>query len=238
MRLDPSASIVVLTGAGVSAESGVATFRDSGGLWERHRVEDVATPEGFFQDPELVHRFYNARRAQLAEVAPNAAHRALAELEARWPGDFLLVTQNVDDLHERAGSRKLLHLHGELRRIRCLRCGGVASWAGDTGVLTPCPVCGKPGGLRPHIVWFGEMPFELDRIQEALAHCDAFLSIGTSGRVYPAAAFVEWTRPGALRMALNLEPADNAVSFEEHRPGPAGDTVPALVAELLEGLER
>jgi NAD-dependent deacetylase len=237
MSPSPRQSIVVLTGAGVSAESGLRTFRDAGGLWEEHRVEDVATPEGFLADPELVHHFYNERRAQLDSVQPNAAHRALARLEQRWPGGLLLVTQNVDDLHERAGSRNLVHMHGELRKVRCLRCGRVQAWTGDTSVRSACPLCGRQGGLRPHVVWFGEMPLEMPRIQEALERCGLFLAVGTSGHVYPAAGFVDMTGPRAHTLELNLEPSRVSSSFMEKRQGPASVTVPALVGQWLQGLE-
>ncbi len=236
MSPSPRQSIVVLTGAGVSAESGLRTFRDAGGLWEEHRVEDVATPEGFLADPELVHRFYSQRRAQLASVRPNAAHAALARLEQHWPGGFLLVTQNVDDLHEQAGSRNLVHMHGELRKVRCTACGRVQAWSGDTSVATLCPLCGRRGALRPHVVWFGEMPLELPRIQEALEACGIFLAVGTSGNVYPAAGFVDWTGPGTYTLELNLEPSRVSSSFMEKRQGPASVTVPALVGQWLQGL--
>jgi len=232
----PGSSIVVLTGAGISAESGIRTFRDSGGLWESHRVEDVATPEGFQANPALVHDFYNQRRAQLDAVRPNPAHAALARLERHWPGGFLLVTQNVDDLHERAGSRNLVHMHGELRKVRCLHCGRVLAWAGATSADQACPLCGRGRALRPHVVWFGEMPLEMERIQEALERCGVFLAVGTSGNVYPAAGFVDLTGPGAYTMELNLEPSLVSSSFMEQRRGPASLTVPALVAEWLGGL--
>lgn len=237
MHLAPTTPLVILTGAGISAESGISTFRDGNGLWEQHRIEDVATPGGFLRNPDLVHRFYNQRRAQLFEVQPNAAHRALAELEERWPGGVLLVTQNVDDLHERAGSQNLIHMHGELLKLRCLRCGAIHSWTGPAGVDTPCPACSQVACLRPHIVWFGEVPFDMERIEAALSRCGAFFSVGTSGKVYPAAGFVEWVGVAALTMELNLAPSDNSALFHVHRSGPAGESVPALVAELLSGLE-
>lgn len=236
MRLNPTASLVVLTGAGISAESGIRTFRAADGLWEEHRIEDVASPEGFQRDPDLVHRFYNLRRAQLAEVQPNAAHRALARLEREWEGPFLLVTQNVDDLHARAGSRKLIPMHGELRKARCQDCGGVFPWAGDLGRGDGCPGCGRIGGLRPHIVWFGEMPLEMDRIARALEGCDAFVAIGTSGQVYPAAAFVEWVPGSAQTLELNLEATLASPSFQECRAGKATELVPDWVEGLLAGL--
>ena len=234
MRLPPASSIVVLTGAGISAESGLSTFRGADGLWEEHRIEDVATPEGFARDPDLVHRFYNQRRAQLGSVRPNAAHLALAELERTWPGAFLLVTQNVDDLHDRAGSRRLIHMHGELGKVRCGRCGRVMAWTGDTGRDTPCPGCARPA-LRPHIVWFGEMPLELERIGEALEACGLFVAIGTSGNVYPAAGFVGAVKRSAHTLELNLEPSLVTSAFREHRQGPATVRVPELVRELLGG---
>ncbi len=231
MGLDPTTAIVILTGAGISAESGVRTFRDAGGLWEGHRVEDVATPEGFARDPALVHAFCNARRRQLGEVEPNAAHRALAELERHWPGEVLLVTQNVDDLHERAGQRSLIHLHGELLRARCVNCGGVHAWSGDLDTTTRCPACDE-AALRPHIVWFGELPFQLPRIYSELERCGLFLAIGTSGLVYPAAGFVA-AAERARTVELNLERSEVADAFQEHRIGPATVCVPAFIAELL-----
>ena len=228
-----SYSIVVLTGAGISAESGLSTFRGAGGLWDGHRIEDVATPEGFMADPAQVHRFYNQRRAQLKVVRPNAAHLALAELERAWPGEFLLVTQNVDDLHEWAGSRRLIHMHGELARIRCVACGGVFPWDGDSGQETPCPACGRRPALRPHVVWFGEMPLEMERIHAALERCGLFVAIGTSGNVYPAAGFVEMAGPAARTLELNLERSLVASAFQERRLGQATALVPDLVRELL-----
>ena len=229
----PAPSIVILTGAGISAESGLRTFRDGDGLWEQHRLEDVATPEAFKRDPVLVQRFYNERRRQLATVEPNAAHHALARLEAAWPGDFLLVTQNVDDLHDRAGSRRLLHMHGELLKARCLECHHVHPWQEDLDYHSCCPACATLGQLRPHIVWFGELPMGMYEIYEALDRCALFLSIGTSGNVYPAAGFVEAVRPSARTLELNLVMSSVADAFQEHRAGPASMTVPELVEELL-----
>ncbi len=228
--------IVILTGAGVSAESGVATFRGPDGLWEGHRVEDVATPEGFSRDPALVHAFYDARREKLATVEPNAAHRALARLDARWPGDLLLVTQNVDDLHERAGSKRLLHMHGELKSGWCLRCGERFGWDGPMGQGEQCPGCGSSGGVRPDIVWFGEMPYDMERIDAALQKADLFVSIGTSGGVYPAAGFVQTARYcGAQCLEMNLEPSQGSIFFHESRIGTAGEQVPQWVEEVLAG---
>ncbi|HEX9946259.1 MAG TPA: NAD-dependent deacylase [Allosphingosinicella sp.] len=227
-------NIVILTGAGISAESGLATFRGPDGLWEGHRVEDVATPEAFRRDPELVQAFYDARRARLGEVEPNAAHRALARLDSEWPGDLLIVTQNVDDLHERAGARRLLHMHGELRSAWCLSCGARMAWEAELSSGPPCPGCGERGRLRPDIVWFGEMPYEMERIDRALTDCDLFVSIGTSGAVYPAAGFVQTARyAGARTLELNLEPSLGSVLFEEVRTGPAGKLVPEWVEEVL-----
>ena len=229
--------IVVLTGAGISAESGLPTFRGAGGLWEGHRVEEVATPGAFARDPLLVHRFYNERRARLRDpaIAPNPAHLALAELERRWPGDFLLVTQNVDDLHERAGSRRLVHLHGELMRALCRACGASVAWDVDLGVESICPRCAVSGRLRPDIVWFGEMPYRMDEAYAALERCGTFVAIGTSGVVYPAAGFVEAARAGgaARTIEVNLERSAVSSAFSERRHGRAADLVPALVAELL-----
>jgi NAD-dependent deacetylase len=227
-------NIVVLTGAGISAESGLATFRGPDGLWEGHRVEDVATPEAFRGDPALVQAFYDARRAKLGSVEPNAAHRALARLDAEWPGDLLIVTQNVDDLHERAGARRLLHMHGELKSAWCLGCDARSPWESDLSSAPPCPACGEAGRLRPDIVWFGEMPYEMERIDRALIDSDLFVSVGTSGAVYPAAGFVQTARyAGARTLELNLEPSLGSVYFDETRTGPAGTLVPQWVEEML-----
>lgn len=230
-----SNSLVILTGAGVSAESGLPTFRDANGLWEGHRVEEVASPQGFATAPTRVHRFYNHRRAALATVHPNAAHLALARLEESWEGEFLLVTQNVDDLHERAGSRRMLHLHGELLKARCTACGaGGLRWTTDLGTDSICPDCQETGCLRPDIVWFGEMPHHLDVIFERLASADRFLSIGTSGAVYPAAGFVSVARAaGARTWEVNLTDSEVSDAFDEQRIGPASEVVPALVAAWL-----
>jgi len=226
-------SLVILTGAGISAESGVKTFRDAGGLWEDHRIEDVASPEGFKRDPVLVQRFYNARRRQLREVRPNAAHEALMRLERDWPGDFLLVTQNVDDLHLRAGSQKLIAMHGELRKARCLHCQEVSPWDDDILPESLCPACDRAGRLRPHIVWFGEMPLKMDHIHRALDSCDVFVAIGTSGHVYPAAGFVDGVPDSCRTLELNLEPSQVSSSFKEQRVGKASVLVPAWVDEIL-----
>jgi NAD-dependent deacetylase len=234
MTRDGIRNIVILTGAGISAESGLATFRAADGLWEGHRVEDVATPEAYRRDARLVHEFYDARRARLAEVEPNAAHQALARLDAEWDGDLLLVTQNVDDLHERAGSKRLLNMHGELTKGWCLACDERQPWFGDMGEAAACALCGERGRVRPDIVWFGEMPYEMDRIEEALRSADLFVSIGTSGAVYPAAGFVQTARYcGARTLEMNLDPSLGSTFFDESRIGPAGKLVPEWVDQIL-----
>ncbi len=229
-------SVVILTGAGTSAESGLRTFRASDGLWEDHRIEDVATPEGFVRDPALVHQFYNMRRQQLLDTLtqPNTAHQALAELECKHAGEFLLVTQNVDDLHERAGSRRLLHMHGELLKARCIRSEQVFEIRSDMSPLSRCQCCGELGNLRPDIVWFGELPMAMERIYAALQGCDLFISIGTSGTVYPANGFVqEALAAGAHTVELNLQPSLQTSAFAEQIYGPASVVVPAYVQRLL-----
>lgn len=230
--------IVILTGAGISKESGLSTFRDADGIWATVRLEDVATPEAFERDPQRVHAFYNARRRGLLapEIQPNAAHLALARLERDWPGEVLLVTQNIDDLHERAGSHNLIHMHGELLKGRCEDCSAVTGWRDDMGADSRCPGCGAVGSVRPHVVWFGEMPLEMERIYQALDQCDLFLSVGTSGNVYPAAGFVMHVRGrrGVRTVELNLEPSEGASRFAEARYGPATELVPGFVAALLQ----
>ena len=230
---------MVLTGAGVSAESGVRTFRDADGLWEGHRIEDVATPEAFVRDPALVQDFYNLRRRQLASVQPNAAHHALADLAAVWDGDFLLVTQNVDDLHDRAHALippgpgfELIHMHGELLKASCTASGQVCDWTEDLDPRHDSPFSSE-GWLRPHIVWFGEMPLRMQRIEAALAECDLFVSIGTSGAVYPAAGFVQLANlSGARTVEINLEPSLGARLFDEGVYGPATEAVPRFFETL------
>lgn len=233
-RLDRFKNLVVLTGAGISAESGIRTFRDADGLWESHRIEDVATPEAFERDPKLVQRFYNLRRAQLLDPAlqPNAGHRALARLEAEWEGEFLLVTQNVDNLHERAGSRRLLHMHGELQKVWCLSCDARHAWTTEVNEATSCASCGQAGSLRPDIVWFGEMPYHMELIEQALEGCELFVAIGTSGQVYPAAGFA---RAAGRAHRIEINPVSTPISrdFMEHLRGPASLTVPGLVDRLL-----
>jgi NAD-dependent deacetylase len=233
-------NLVILTGSGISAESGVPTFRAADGLWLGHRVEDVATPQAFARDPALVQDFYNQRRRQLATVHPNAAHQALAELAARWEGDLLLVTQNVDDLHDRAHAATppapgfdLIHMHGELRKAHCTATGAVIDCPGDLDPRHDSPFS-PDGWLRPHIVWFGEMPLRMERIEAAIAEADLFVSIGTSGAVYPAAGFVQLANlAGARTIEVNLEPTTGARLFDEGLYGPATQTVPALVERLL-----
>ncbi|MFL0355552.1 NAD-dependent deacylase [Erythrobacter sp. GH1-10] len=225
--------IVILTGAGISAESGIDTFRSAGGLWEQHKVEDVATPEGFMRDPDLVLGFYDMRREALAKVDPNPAHRALARLESEFDGELLLVTQNVDDLHERGGAKSVLHMHGELKSALCTACEVRSPWDAPMGDRPPCPVCQAPS-LRPDVVWFGEMPYQMERIYASLTRADLFVSIGTSGAVYPAAGFVQEARmAGARTLELNLEPSEGTHFFHEARHGPAGELVPAWVEEVL-----
>ncbi|MFM5931289.1 MAG: NAD-dependent deacylase [Novosphingobium sp.] len=226
-------NIVILTGAGVSAESGIDTFRDGGGLWEQHRVEDVATPEAFARDPNLVHRFYDMRRAAIQEKVPNEAHMALARLDAEWKGNLLIVTQNVDDLHERAGASRVLHMHGEHLNAWCTACDSRPRWRGPLIDRPACPVCGSHS-LRPDVVWFGEMPYRMGEIYAALREADLFVSIGTSGAVYPAAGFVQNARElGAQTLELNLERSQGSHWFHETRLGPASEVVPAWVAEML-----
>lgn len=270
MEVSDIRNIVVLTGAGISAGSGLATFRGPDGLWEGHRVEDVCTPQALARDPVMVHRFYDARRAALSTVSPNAAHEALARLDSEWPGELLIVTQNVDDLHERAGAKRLLHMHGELRSALCASCGGRERWEGamlgqprhasggwhpflsqqavsqENRATDPslrwgddafvAPVCGHCGAaaIRPDIVFFGEMPYGMDRIEQAVANTDLFVSIGTSGAVYPAAGFVRTARHyGARTLELNLDPSEGSIFFEETQLGPAETLVPIWVDEML-----
>lgn len=224
--------IVILTGAGISAESGLGTFRDAGGLWAQYDLAEVATPEGFARDPGLVHNFYNARRENAAGASPNAAHTALADLAGRSDGAVTLVTQNIDDLHERGGAREVIHMHGELMRALCQFCG--ARWDAPERMEPSdlCPTCSRPG-TRPDVVWFGEIPYHMERIAEAIAKADLFVSIGTSGEVYPAAGFVEEARAfGARTLEINLEPSRIPGLFDRVIAGPATRTVPAWVAEL------
>ena len=230
----PIGRIVILTGAGISAESGIATFRDADGLWEQHDPMDLATPEAFARDPQLVCRFYNARRRQLDQVGPNAGHRALARLQRRFAGDVFLVTQNVDDLHERAGSEQVCHMHGELRSALCTACGQRHGTASSFDHRDACPQCGGVGGLRPDVVWFGEMPYHLQTIETALADCDLFIAVGTSGTVYPAAGFVRQAlHRGALTVEVNREVSEVSELFHRQYQGLATHQLERLVGELL-----
>lgn len=231
--------IVILTGSGVSAESGIATFRDSDGIWSKVDYKDVATPEGFAANPSLVHQFYNERRRRLPSVEPNAAHFALAELElglGKRGGALTLITQNVDDLHERAGVKNLLHMHGELAKAECAACAAVLDWRQDISIETSCPTCNRVGAIRPHVVWFGEMPRHMEEASDAIMNADLFVSIGTSGAVYPAAGFVAEARAiGVPATELNLAPSENASLFTDSHYGPATQVVPAWVGRILAG---
>jgi len=231
--MDGVRNIVILTGAGISAESGLKTFRAEDGLWEDHRVEDVATPQAFRRDPELVQRFYDERRQSILAAEPNPAHDTLARLDGEWDGELLIVTQNIDDLHERAGAKRVLHMHGEALSAWCTACDARHRCTGTLLDRPPCPACGA-SALRPDIVWFGEMPYEMDRIFAALSRADLFVSIGTSGAVYPAAGFVQQAKTaGARSLELNLERSQGSAWFDETRLGPASDLVPAWVEEML-----
>lgn len=227
-------NIIILTGAGISAESGIGTFRDAGGLWEQHKVEDVATPEAFARDPDLVLRFYDMRRESIQQAQPNAAHQALARLDAAWAGELLIVTQNVDDLHERAGANRLLHMHGEHLKAWCTTCDVRSAWRGPLIERPDCPACGASGQLRPDVVWFGEMPYHMEEIYGALKRADLFVSIGTSGAVYPAAGLVREAREqGIATLELNMEPSQGSHWFDMVWHGPATEVVPAWVEEVL-----
>ena len=228
------AEIVILTGAGVSAESGLGTFRDKDGLWTRHDLAEVATPEGYARNPALVLDFHNARRRNCRAAEPNAAHRAIARLQRALGDRVLLVTQNIDDLHERGGSPEVVHMHGELLSALCAVCGHRWDWPGDMALADACAACARPGRVRPDVVWFGEMPYHMERIGEALGRCRLFVAIGTSGAVYPAAGFVaEASAAGAETLEINLEPSDGAHLFGRHIRGPASLTVPDWVAAII-----
>jgi len=237
VAVNKEGTIVILTGAGISRESGLDTFRCEDGIWSKVNLEDVATPEAFLRNPEMVQNFYNARRKQLVvdKPKPNPAHLALARLEQDWPGHVLIVTQNIDNLHELAGSKNIIHMHGELLKIRCNHCHALHIWEEDLEVNTPCPDCYEIGGLRPHVVWFGEMPLQMDDIYAALEDADLFLSIGTSGNVYPAAGFVQAVSQfgDCHTVELNLDPSTGATQFQETIYGPASQVVPAYVDQLL-----
>jgi NAD-dependent deacetylase len=230
-------NVFILTGAGISAESGLSTFRDKDGLWSRYKIEDVASIEGYRRDPQRVLEFYNLRRNAHGDVKPNAAHAALAKLEQHWSANgaaVTLCTQNIDNLHEQGGSRRVVHMHGELAKVRCHDCGAVTPRDGDLSVNLRCADCGRIGGMRPHVVWFGETPLEMDAIYEALAASKLFVSIGTSGSVYPAAGFVRAAREADIAtMEINLEPSENAEVFDAARYGKASQVVPAWVDEMI-----
>jgi len=229
--------IFILTGAGVSAESGLSTFRDKGGVWSRYKLEEVASIQGYETDPSFVLSFYNMRRNMHVDVAPNEAHIALAQLQTTWAergGTVTICTQNVDNLHERGGAQSVIHMHGEIAKARCHDCGALAPYDGDLSLALGCAACGRTGGMRPHVVWFGEMPLFMDEIYAALAAADLFVSIGTSGNVYPAAGFVSAARAaGVPTMEINLEPSGNAGAFTAARYGKASEQVPAWVAEMV-----
>ncbi|WP_026972392.1 Sir2 family NAD+-dependent deacetylase [Aliagarivorans marinus] len=237
--MDRKKRVVILTGAGISAESGIQTFRDDNGLWENHRVEDVATPEAYQRDPDFVDKFYNLRRQMLQtdSITPNPAHQALSLLERHDDIELLVITQNIDNLHERAGSENVLHMHGELLKARCPVTGQTTSWSGELGADTLCTCCQFPVRLRPHVVWFGEMPIGLDKIYHELSHCDLFVAIGTSCHVYPAGGFVhEAACHGARTVELNLAPSEMESEFDEKYYGPASEIVPWFVEQL--GMEQ
>lgn len=230
--------IVILTGAGLSSESGIDIYRGKTGLWEKYRLEDVATPEAYKQTPGKVHEFYNIRRSQLSDpkIKPNDAHKALARLDKELGQEVMIITQNVDDLLEKAGVRQVIHMHGELTKIRCENCANVQVWDKDLDVETICTQCGEAGFLRPHIVWFGEIPFGLEMIYTALANCETYISIGTSGSVYPAGGFVQEARKGKCNETVEINSEDTAISsfFDRRITGKAGDVVPGYIDELLE----
>ncbi len=229
-------NIVILTGAGISAESGIDTFRSEGGLWEQHRVEDVATPDAFARNPDLVLRFYDMRRAAIQTKLPNAAHDAIARLDTLWEGELTVVTQNVDDLHERAGAKRLIHMHGTHLTAWCLACNARPEWREPLIDRPACPQCDVAGSLRPDIVWFGEMPYHMELIDAALDRADLFVSIGTSGAVYPAGGYVRRARAsGIATLELNLEPSQGSHYFDDAHYGPATQVVPAWVEQVLAG---
>ncbi len=236
ISITPDMSIAILTGAGISAESGLETFRGGGGLWCGQRVEDVATPQAFLNNPKIVHDFYNMRRNGLRaiEIKPNPAHIALAELEQNHKGDVLIITQNIDNLHERGGTQNILHMHGEALKAFCISCNYKTDCKNDLSIESICDKCSSAGTMRPDIVWFGEMPYHMDKIEKALSNCDLFLSIGTSGHVYPAAGFVNLAGySGAHTVELNLEPSNVASAFNEQIYGPASKTVPEIIQKIL-----
>lgn len=240
MKLSSNAHIVVLTGAGISKESGLDTFRDTDGIWQRYSLEDVCTPEGFQRAPVMVHDFYNQRRRQLLEekIRPNTAHEALARLEEEWPGKVTLVTQNIDNLHERAGNRRIFHMHGELLRVHCQACRASVATDQDITIDSVCAACGRKGRIRPDIVWFGEMPYHMNEIEGALADANLFVAVGTSGVIYPAAGFcILALRHGAQTVEINLEPSAQAGYFKTGFYGPATQQVPLFVSRILENIQ-
>lgn len=230
--------IFILTGAGVSADSGLGTFRDKGGLWSQYKIEDVASIDGYERDPGKVLDFYNMRRSVHKSVEPNAAHQALALLQTTWDargGEVTLCTQNIDNLHEKGGAPRVLHMHGEIGKRRCHACGDLQPNDGELFLELGCEACGRLGLLRPHVVWFGEQPLFMDEIHEALARAELFVAIGTSGAVYPAASFVEYARRARIAtLEINLEPSDRANKFADAIYGRAIDTVPAWVNDLIQ----
>ena len=229
-------NIVILTGAGISKESGIDTFRDKGGIWSKVKVEDVATPQAFEKNPSTVQKFYNGRRANLLapSIKPNAAHFALARLEREWQGDVAVITQNIDNLHEAAGTKNLIHMHGELLKARCTNCGLVLDWDKPLGEGAKCPDCYQKT-LRPHVVWFGETPLMMGSIDQLLANCNLFLSIGTSGNVYPASGFVQVANAcGSHTVEINLEPSEGATLFKQSKYGVATLLVPSFVQTLID----
>ena len=229
--------IVFLTGAGISAESGLATFRSENGLWNNHRVEDVATIEAYLRNPDYVHQFYNDMRPELFKAEPNPAHLAITDLQSNYPAQIDIVTQNVDTLHEKAGNKNIYHIHGQINQIVCLNCGHVFETWGDISSEDKCEKCGVVGMLKPNIVFFGENLLYMDKVDNLLKSCDLFISIGTSGVVYPAAGFVQIAKMfGADTIELNMEQTSNNRLFDRHIYGPAGTTLPALVQELIESI--
>lgn len=227
-------NILILTGAGVSAESGLATFRDADGLWNNHKVEDVATIEAFERNPEFVHQFYNEMKPELLHAKPNPAHLALAKLEQEYPGEVNIITQNVDTLHEKAGSQKVCHIHGQINQAVCLNCGNVLETWDDVDTQTVCPHCHVAGMMKPNIVFFGESLLYMDKAAHLLSNCDLFVSVGTSGVVYPAAGFVQTAKyRGAETYEFNLEAASNNYLFDKHIYGKCGKTLPEFVDKLL-----
>lgn len=238
-RSQPVTRICVLTGAGISAESGIKTFRAADGLWENHSIEEVATPLGFANNPALVQKFYNERRQQLLSgIAPNTGHISLARFQQQFSGEFTLITQNIDNLHELAGSEQVLHMHGELLKIRCSQTGYLYDCEHDVNIEDQCQCCSAAGSLRPHVVWFGEMPLYMEEIYAALDECDMFIAVGTSGNVYPAAGFFQVAQQvGAISVELNLQPSGNAAEFDLGIYGPATQVLPEFFRFLRDSIK-